>query len=218
MRYRLPVRGSAVIALILASAACNVAGGVRGSGNVITESRVVSGFSEIVLMGSGDVVVDVGGAESLTIEAEDNIVALLESEVRGGRLELGSKSSISPTRAIKYTVSAVALDRVSISGSGDITATNVDTESFEVEISGSGRVEPIGTASDLAVDIRGSGSYEGERLVAATGTVSISGSGDAFVNVTGDLDVSISGSGDVRYLGNPSLSTSLSGSGEVGPG
>lgn len=185
---------------------------------MITESRDVSGFSEIVVLGSGDVVVEVGGVESLTVEAEDNIVPLLESEVRGGRLELGSKSSISPTRAIRYTISAVALDGVSISGSGDITATSVDTESFEVDISGSGRVEPIGTASDLDVEIRGSGSYEGERLVAATATVSISGSGDAVVNVTGDLDVSISGSGDVRYLGNPSLSTSLSGSGEVGPG
>ncbi len=218
MRYRLQALGAALAALIVASTACTLADSVRGSGSVISESRDVSGFSEIVLLGSGDVVVDVGGVESLTIEAEDNILPLLESEVRGGRLELGSKSSISPTRAIRYMVSAIALDGVSISGSGDITATNIDAVSFEVDISGSGRVEPAGTVSDVEIEIRGSGSYEGEGLVAAAGTVSISGSGDAVVNVTRDLDVSISGSGDVRYLGNPSLSTSLSGSGEVGPG
>lgn len=212
------VVGGAVLLLLLFVTACDDvldAGGVRGSGDVITESREVSGFSEIAVLGSGVVVVEVDGTESLTIEAENNIMPLLTTEVRNGRLELGPKSSISPTRQITYTISAAALEGVSISGSGDISATGVDADSFTVEISGSGRVEPTGTTTELTVEIAGSGDYEGEGLVAQLGEVTVSGSGNVFVNVTDQLDVTISGSGDVRYMGSPSVSSSISGSGEM---
>lgn len=218
MRKRRMVVGGAVLLLLLFVTACDDvldAGGVRGSGDVITESREVSGFSEIAVLGSGVVVVEVDGTESLTIEAENNIMPLLTTEVRNGRLELGPKSSISPTRQITYTISAAALEGVSISGSGDISATGVDADSFTVEISGSGRVEPTGTTTELTVEIAGSGDYEGEGLVAQLGEVTVSGSGNVFVNVTDQLDVTISGSGDVRYMGSPSVSSSISGSGEM---
>ncbi len=187
----------------------------RGSGNVISESRVVNGFNEITLSGSGDVVVDVNGTESLTIEAEDNIMPLLTSEVRNGRLELGTRSSISPTVPIIYTVSATNLNGLSISGSGDINATGIDAGSFDAEISGSGQIEVAGATETLAVDISGSGLYVGQNLVAADATVSVSGSGRAVINATDRLDADVSGSGSVEYIGDPSLNSSVTGSGDI---
>jgi hypothetical protein len=47
-----------------------MATGCVAPGTVVTESRPVSGFSEIVLLGSVDVIITVGETESLTIEAE----------------------------------------------------------------------------------------------------------------------------------------------------
>jgi hypothetical protein len=44
---------------------------VRGSGTTVTQAREVQGFGEIRLEGSGDVMVDVGDRESLTIEADE---------------------------------------------------------------------------------------------------------------------------------------------------
>ena len=216
MTKRMLILGGALLPLLLGMTGCDGGlFGVRGSGNVITESREVSGFNEIALRGNGTVVVVVDGTESLTIEAEDNIMPLLTSEVSNGRLELSSESSISPTREIRYTISAAVLGAVSISGSGDITVTNIDAESFDAEISGSGRIEPRGTTAELNVGISGSGDFEGEGLAAAIGSVRVSGSGNAVVNVSEDLDVTISGSGDVQYTGNPSLTSSVSGSGDV---
>lgn len=213
---RLAVAG--VLVLFFASACDNIVidvGGVRGSGHVITESRDVSGFSEVAVLGSGNLVITVDGTESLTIEAEDNIMPLLTTEIRDGRLELGTSESISPTRQIEYTISAATLEGVSISGSGEITATGVDEETFTAQISGSGRVEPVGTAKELTIVISGSGEYEGAGLVARRGDVTVSGSGSALVNVIDELEVTVSGSGNVGYLGSPSLSSSISGSGEV---
>lgn len=130
-------------------------GGERGSGNVVSEGRDVSGFDEIVVMVSGNVVVTVTGTESLTIEAEDNILPLLTTEVRGGRLELGSNSSFSTTRGVTYTITAVALKGVEIDGSGDVAASGIDADSFEATINGSGNVtaeEPVGTSTSKSTD------------------------------------------------------------------
>ncbi len=47
---------------------------VTGSGNVITETRDVSGFSRIEMLSSGEIVVRVGDVETLTISGEDNLL------------------------------------------------------------------------------------------------------------------------------------------------
>jgi hypothetical protein len=204
-----------VIAALLVAACDDILDSEKGSGNVTTETREVSGFTEIVVLGSGEVTVDVTGSESLTIEAEDNIIPLLSTEVEGGRLELGAKSSISPTEPIRYTITSADLEGVTISGSGDIRASGIDSGTFAVEINGSGSVTPTGTTSTLSVEISGSGEYAGTDLTATTGEVQISGSGDAVMNVTDELDIRISGSGNVAYLGDPDVSQSISGSGDV---
>jgi hypothetical protein len=214
-RQRMVLIGAAVLAVLTVSACDIDVLGERGSGTVVTESRTVSEFDEIVLSGSGEVFVDVNGTESLTIKAEDNILPLLTSEVRNGRLELGTRSSISPTVAIVYTISAAALSGVSIEGSGDITATGITGDSFDAEISGSGQIEVAGAVDELTVGISGSGRFEGEDLFAATGTADVSGSGHAIVNVSDNLEAEISGSGTVEYIGDPDLNSSISGSGDI---
>ena len=67
----------------------------------------------------------------------------------------------------------------------------------------------------MAVEISGSGRYLGEDPEASVGTVRVSGSGEAVVNVSDDLDVDVSGSGDVQYIGNPAITESVSGSGDI---
>ena len=177
----------------------------------------MSDFDEIVVLGSGNVIVDVTGTESLELEAEDNLMEFLTSEVVNGRLELGFESGqlLSPRRDITYTITAAQLIGVTIRGSGDIDVAHVDTDTFAVEISGSGNVVPEGASDHVAVTISGSGRFDGTDLESATGQVRVSGSGNVTVNVTEDLDITISGSGDVKYIGDPSLNTSISGSGDI---
>ena len=60
----------ALIVLIAASLACAVPSvGIRtikGSGNVVTEERTVSGFDRVALSGFGKVIITQGEEESLT--------------------------------------------------------------------------------------------------------------------------------------------------------
>ncbi len=207
-RFRLASALMLVVAVL-------AAGCTFGSGSMIAETRNVSGFDEIVLLGSGDVIVSVTGTESLEIEAEDNVMPLLTSDVIDGRLELGVTGSITTSRGITYTITAAQLEGVTIRGSGDINGTDIDAISFEAAIEGSGRIDLTGTSDDLTVRIEGSGDFDGRDLVSATGTVTVDGSGAALVNVTDELTVTINGSGDVEFIGDPLVFETINGSGNV---
>lgn len=236
---RNPLKASLAVAVLLTSvAACGVVanvGGIRGSGSVITESRQVAGFSEIVLEGSGEVTVEFTDTESLTISAEDNLMPLLTSKVSNGRLVLGTSEPISPTVTISYRITVASLNSVSIDGSGTITIppTTVDRFSasirgsgqivlsgitvgtFDAEIPGSGQIEVSGNADGVDVSISGSGTFSGEGLKSASASVMVSGSGQAIIFATDRLDGSISGSGAILYLGDPEVISDISGSGEI---
>lgn len=225
------IRIAAAIALL----AIPLAGCTVGSGEVVTETRSVEGFHSIDLRGIGEVRITVDGTESLTVEAEDNLIDQLTSDVRGNTLILGTDRPIRPTEDVIFTVTMQTLEGIEISGSGAVTVSEFSTDGFEVDVSGSGSAAVTGIAADdvfagisgsgaititgdadsLDLSISGSGAFDGERLAVDVGDVEISGSGSATVNASERLDVVVSGSGSVEYLGNPSVSVNSSGSGSV---
>jgi len=223
-----------LVALVLT--ACNV-GIIKGSGDLITETRQVSNFDRIALSGSGEVNVTQGGSESLTIETDDNVMKHVKAEVKNGVLTLGFEEGvnlISPSRLV-FTVGVDDLTGLTISGSGDIESDRIETDRLDVTVSGSGDVQIAdltasevkanisgsgeiyldGEAAAQDVSISGSGKYLAGDVCSASVMVSISGSGDATVCATATLDTSISGSGSVNYYGRPAINSSGSGSGEV---
>ncbi len=67
---------------------------VRGSGTVASQVRNVRNFHAISLHTSGRLIIEETGTESLTIEAEDNLLPYLTSEVRDHRLILSDTSTL----------------------------------------------------------------------------------------------------------------------------
>lgn len=224
---------SLLLILVIALSGCNV---VRGSGDIITETREVSGFDRVDLSGTGDVIITQGEAESLTIETDDNVMEHITSEVRGGTLYLGTEDfmNVLPSRLV-FTLGVEELTAADVSGSGSIKAESIEANSLDLGVSGSGSVEIDSLAADelkvsisgsgdvdLAgevpeqeIDISGSGRYRAGDLLSENATVSVSGSGDVTIWATDSLDADVSGSGTIDYYGNPTVNTSTSGSGEV---
>lgn len=214
-----------LVILVSVLSACNV---VRGSGDVISESREVSGFDSVDLSGAGDVIITQGEGESLTIETDDNIMEYITSEVRGGTLYLGTEelTNVMPTRLV-FTLGVDELNAVDVSGSGSIEAASIETDSLElgisgsgsvdvdsltadelnVSISGSGDVRLAGETPEQDIDISGSGQYEAGDLLSESVVVSISGSGEATIWTTSSLDADVSGSGTVNYYGTPTVNS-----------
>jgi hypothetical protein len=231
-----------MLGLVLILSACNGfafgANFVRGSGVIATDNRTVSGFSGIVLNGSGDATITQGDTESLKIEADDNILPLITSEVIGGKLVLGFKNntSISTVLPIRFTITVKDLTSLELNGSGNATVGNLTTTSHAVTLRGSGDVNlGLLQASRLTVDgngsgnikvnggkvdsqairIFGSGSVNSPNLESQTASVSILGSGGVEVWAKTSLDVNIAGSGNVSYFGSPTVTQKIAGSGNV---
>jgi hypothetical protein len=193
------------------------AGIVIGSGRVISEEREVHDFDSVRISGSGTLILQQTGSESLVIEAEDNILPLLISEVRDRQLVLGLRpgTSYRASRKVTYRLTMKDLTGIEVSGSGDVQGTGISTDSLTLQGSGSFDMTLAGRANRLQVDISGSGAFQGEALESREATVMISGSGDATVKVADRLDAFVSGSGNVVYIGNPTLTQRVSGSGSV---
>jgi hypothetical protein len=210
---------------------------IHGSGRVIQEKRDVSGFNEVRLACVGELSVRQTDKESLSIEAEDNILPKIITEVQGGRLVIRTERgiSLSPTVTIRYALTVRDLTALELSGSGKIHAAEIRSNDFSLrlpgsgeirldgltadtlaaEISGSGKIEVPGKVASQRVRISGSGDYDGRNLQSRSADVSVSGSGDSTVWVQEDLTASISGSGKVDYYGNPRVSKHVSGSGGI---
>jgi hypothetical protein len=190
---------------------------VTGSGSLRTESRDVGDFSTIELTGSGDVIIEQNGTESLAISAEHNLLPDLTSDVSNGTLRLGTTegADLQPTLPVTYRVTVKDLAGVGLSGSGSVTAAGVSTPAITIDISGSGDVRVDGTADDQTVVVSGSGNYNASRLATLNSSAQVSGSGNVSVNVRDAFEADINGSGNVTYTGDPQVSHDISGSGEL---
>lgn len=212
-------------------------GFVTGSGNVVSEQRDVGDFDKVTLSGVGRLYIAQTGSESLTIEAEDNIMPLLTSEVLGHRLVLGTEpgAHFNPTKPIRYTltvkdlrdirisgagnveVSALGAPslRLEISGAGNMTVTGLAADTLEVGLSGAGNATCAGEVRDQEIRISGAGSFNAEDLPSVTASAIISGTGSAHLRVSEKLDARVSGVGSITYRGNPTVRKSVSGVGRI---
>jgi hypothetical protein len=229
-----------MLALLVSGLACSLTGWqvVRGSGDVTEEERSVSGFTGVDLSGVGHVTISLGDEERLIVEAEENLLPYIETEVRGGMLVIGTRDGVNlrPTRSIEFDLTVTELDAIEVSGSGEIDGPVLEADRFTVDISGSGEVDLEGLEADtlvveisgsggLAIDggtvreqritISGSGDYRARELESDLADVKVSGSGSMTIRVAERLEADISGSGTVRYLGRPAVEQSVSGSGTI---
>lgn len=210
--------------------------GVRGSGVSGTAHRSVAPFDRIEVGGDLDVEIDVGSDTRVTLTGDDNLLPIVETEVRGGTLHVRPEEKISPRVGISVTITTPSLEAASIGGSGDIRIRGVRSEAFEAGVHGSGSMNAAGAFGDLVAAVSGSGelkmtgtaetvdagvSGSGEidllAVQARAARVHVSGSGDATVHAVESLDARVSGSGGVRYAGAPSVRSHVSGSGRVRP-
>ncbi|HLY28797.1 MAG TPA: DUF2807 domain-containing protein [Aggregatilineales bacterium] len=188
------------------------------AGLINSETRTFSDVSAVSLETSGDLSISVTGVESLTIEAEANILPLLTSDVSSNRLTLSTKSNsnVQTSQPIRYTLTVKDLKEVVTDGSGKITINALAANNLGVAINGSGSVTLNGKADALAITVSGSGDFDGGKLASKTAMVNDSGSGNVQIQVSDMLNATLSGSGSVRYIGNPTVNSTLNGSGSVG--
>ncbi|MHC5039812.1 MAG: head GIN domain-containing protein [Planctomycetota bacterium] len=179
------------------------------------ESRSVEPFQAIELRGSGEIFVSVGSEPSIVVEIDDNLLELITTRVRKGRLVISNDKSFITGIGLTVTITLPKLEDVVILGSGNVQIWGLENEDFTVKIAGSGDVKAVGKSQSVKVRITGSGDADLSELAAKEADVKITGSGDALVNAKEKLRGAITGSGDIGFLGDPEVESHVVGSGEV---
>jgi hypothetical protein len=89
-------------------------------------------------------------------------------------------------------------------------------QKLEVSSSGGSKLKFSGMANKVDMDVSGAVNIHAFDLLAEIASLSISGAGDAEINVTKELYADISGAGSVRYKGDPQkVDSNVSGAGSI---
>ena len=213
--------------------ACNC---ILGEGDTVAEQREVSRFDKISLSIDAKVILKQEDDYSLRLDAQPNILEILETKVQGDVLTIGyGFDCVMDASDITIYLSMPELKGVDLSGSGDVICMQgfdvseldlgisgsgeilmeLKADEIRSRISGSGEIDIGGKANKLNVSISGSGSVYAYNLKTPDVSVKIIGSGDARVFPTVSLYAGISGSGSVYYKGDPMVDSDITGSGRV---
>ncbi|MBN2245900.1 MAG: DUF2807 domain-containing protein [Candidatus Aminicenantes bacterium] len=195
---------------------------IRGSGEVVTEERDVSGITGVKVSNQGDLKIELGDREKLVIEAEDNLIEYIETYVEDGVLKIGTEPNINlrNKKPIRYYLTARKLVYLATSSSGDIEAPALRADDFTVKVSSSGDIEIDELeAEEVSVGISSSGDVTIDTLESGSLTIRISSSGDLKIgrgNVkTQDINISSSGNYEGSLVESLRTEVKISSSGDA---
>jgi hypothetical protein len=195
---------------------------IKGNGVIKKETRSASGYTAVSSQGSLNIYMDYGTSSNITVEADENLLPYIETEVNNGTLIIRAKKGVSLASKSKMSVhvSLTKLTSLNLSGSGNIKGEGAfsNTGKTQISVSGSGDISlGFDTFNELAVSVSGSGNINLKGNSSNNMTASISGSGnlDCSAVKCNDVFAKISGSGNVRVNASRTVDAKVSGSGNV---
>jgi hypothetical protein len=190
------------------SAGCGSVGittvtGIKGSGTSKIEQRNVTGFNEIEAGGAMNLKVDAGKEFSVTVEADDNLLQYIKTEVSGNTLKIYSEGKISPTAKLNVKISMPALEGLDVSGASEANIVNVKADLLELKASGASEINIVGEANELKAEASGASEINAENLRTVSADVDASGASSAIVSANDRLAADASGASKIYYTGEP---------------
>jgi len=174
-----------------------------GSGNLASEKRDLDDFTGIDVGGVFEVEIVSQKDFSVEIEADDNLLPLIKTEVRGGVLRISTEVDIKSKNSIRVRISAPDMDSIEASGASKVSVADLKNSELKLDISGVSKVTLAGETGNLSADISGASHVNAENLKAENAAVEASGASHANVNVTGQLKADASGASRINYSGSP---------------
>ena len=157
--------------------------GVAGSGNTASEKRHLTDFKKIETSGVIEVEASAGKDFSVEVEADDNLLPLIKTEVSGGVLRLRTEKNITTKNPIRVRITAPDIESLEVSGASKMSLDNVSNENLQIDASGASKITIAGETANLIIDASGA---SGVKVFAAN-----------------QLKADASGASSVSYSGSP---------------
>ncbi|HZU36529.1 MAG TPA: head GIN domain-containing protein [Gemmataceae bacterium] len=195
-----------LLVLALAAGGCAIHLGepaVQGSGVAKTEKRNVAQFERIDVNGAVEVEYKAGPASPVEVTTDDNLLALVITEIQGDTLHLYTKGNTSSRLGIKIKLSAPALKELKVNGASRGTLTGLAGKEVRLEANGAGQITATGKADRLEIECSGASHVQAAKMPARSVTVSANGASTAEVHADEELHATASGASTIRYTGSP---------------
>ncbi|WP_298518532.1 head GIN domain-containing protein [uncultured Kordia sp.] len=214
----------AILSLLMTSCDFNFSSGIAGNRNVVTEERDVDQRFTIIKASEGlDVYITQSETASIEVEADENIIGLIATDINNGTLRIHTEKNIGRCKAKKVHVSVPNIEKIVGTSGSDVYGTNtIVTEDLEVKSNSGADVnleveaEYVTCSSSSGADIKISGTADSLEASASSGSdihakeltvkdcnASVSSGADITVYVTEKLTANSSSGGDISYYGNP---------------
>lgn len=230
---------TALTSIILLNSSCERGVfGIRGEGDVVSETFLIHDFTGIELSIDADVIISNDGTDEIVIEGQQNIIDNIELDVDNGVWEIKNNRNVTRHEPVTIRINMDQLDKIYLTGSGDITCKSAYSGNYlEVKTTGSGNIffNDNLEFSDLDLSITGSGNIDilGDFIdtkaqLTGTGHLFIEGiSNKLIISTTGngqfngvdlecdDVQITSSGFGDCKVFVNSKLDVIITGSGNI---
>ncbi len=230
--------------LLLAITLCSCAGDdgicLGGTGKVVREDRIVLPIHKIEVYDNINLFLTQDSAlHQLTVEAGENLIKGISTEIDSGRLILRNNNACDWMRSFEIPVNVYVrftrLDSLLFQAAGDINCTNAwknDSLYFEV-VEGAGnislnidafrsqynirygttRIDISGFSQVTFISHQGYGPFHAGNLNSKFTYVYTFSPNDLFVNATEEISAEIGNMGNVYYSGNPGSVSAITHSG-----
>ncbi|MBS1445108.1 MAG: DUF2807 domain-containing protein [Odoribacter sp.] len=202
----------------------------KGSGNVIKEQREVGHFTALNTSSGIHVFLTQGQAEPIRIEAEDNIIKYIETEVEKNRLVIAvnrdrKQKNLEITKPINVYVSIPNLEKIEASSASQIKVTNawkatnmeievnsaaqlimnLDVTHLDLEVSSAAKVQLNGKGDILDAEVSSAANLDAEKFIVRKADIEVSSNAKATIYVTDELEYDTNSRGKLDYYGEPRI-------------
>lgn len=209
--------------------------GEKGNGNVVTESRDISGeFTKVSASEGLLVYVTQADDFEIKVEADDNVIDLIRTDIEDGKLRIHTEENIgNATKKIYVSLPKVSelmassgsqlrsentieSNELVIDGSsGAILDIRLMAQILEIDASSGANLDISGATENANVDVSSGGNINAKDLIARTCTADASSGGNVKIQVEKSLIADASSGGSISYSGEPDVQKNKSVSGSV---
>lgn len=204
-----------IFALIAGSIAANMTGfgrfslgemlfsRVAGSGVKKSEMRDAANFTSVKASGAIAVEIFTQNDFSVEVEADDNLLEFIKTEIDGNTLEIYTKGNISRRNPVIVKIGMPAVEGVNVSGASKAIVRDVRGEELSLRANGASKIIVSGEVRDLSAGINGASRIEARELTTENSEIKANGASSATVSVTNNLQAKANGASRINYIGEP---------------
>ena len=205
-----------LLALLIVGTAVAQVKRIKGTGYLLVQARdAKQSFTKVSVQRGITLYLKQGTEFGITIEADDNIISYVKTEIKNGQLNVFLDPNVIIRSFTAMNVSVAAPDITDINvesaarliGSSPLKVNKLDINAsgLDVEASNAAQLELKGAVDHLELELSSAATLKAWDLRVTDCEAGVSGAAKAEVYVSGTLEVQLSSAGLLVYDGNPRI-------------